>query len=273
MSSPIIPSRAKDLAAVSMSATTLLADPVADRRTSATPVSSKKRLPRWHSLTPSVKHTRTEPAGSSTVTSGRLMSGLNLANVDDELCGRVATNLGMPAPTGNPAAGEQPSAALSQAPGSSGPISGRNVAVLVADGVDSLGVDKLRKALKAEGANLYVVGPRGGELAGEGGPVSVDRAVLTTQSVEYDALVVAGGASAAVVGKDPYTAVNLGEAYRHYKTVGAWGAGREVLEACGIGATAAGVVTGKSVTATFGKQLIEAIGWHRHWDRNRDGNA
>ena len=38
---------------------------------------------------------------------------------------------------------------------------------------------------------------------------------------------VAGGPGAAEVGADPYTALNLGEAYRHYKPIAAWGEGRE----------------------------------------------
>ncbi len=95
----------------------------------------------------------------------------------------------------------------------------------------------------------------------------VDRTVLTTQSVEYDALVVAGGSSALALGADPYTAVNLGEAYRHHKVVAAWGEGRAVLEACGIPADSPGVVVGERVDAAFAGRLVESIGWHRHWDR------
>ena len=95
----------------------------------------------------------------------------------------------------------------------------------------------------------------------------MDRTSLTTQSVEYDALVVAGGEGAEVVGRDPYTAVNLGEAFRHCKTIGAWGDGRAVLERCGIAAEAPGVVVSGVANASFADELVEAIGWHRHWDR------
>ena len=61
----------------------------------------------------------------------------------------------------------------------------------------------------------------GGSVKAKRGSLAVDRTVLTTQSVEYDALVVAGGASAALVGADPYAAVNLGEAFRHHKPLAA----------------------------------------------------
>jgi len=125
----------------------------------------------------------------------------------------------------------------------------------------------LRQALGAEGANLYVVAPTGGTVPGAGGPLPVDRTILTTQSVEYDALVVAGGDSAAVLGTDPYTAVNLGEAFRHHKVLAAWGEGQAVLEACGITDGLAGIVFGDAADDAFADRLVEAMGWHRHWER------
>jgi catalase len=90
---------------------------------------------------------------------------------------------------------------------------------------------------------------------------------MTMHSVEYDALVVAGGPGAAEVGADPYTALNLGEAYRHYKPIAACGEGRDVLEACAVTSGAEGVVTGARVNRAFANDLIAAIGWHRHWGR------
>lgn len=191
----------------------------------------------------------------------------NLAEVDAELCGRIALNLGMDTPTGAPATDAGSSPALSQVPTGPGPIMGRTIGVLAGDGVDDAGVEVLRLALDAEGATLYVVAPTGGSVDGSGGPLAVDRTVLTTQSVEYDALVVAGGASASALATDAYTAVNLGEAFRHHKVVAAWGEGRAVLEACGISTDAAGVVIGEDADDGFAGQLIESMGWHRHWDR------
>jgi catalase len=191
----------------------------------------------------------------------------NLANVDGELCARVAATLGVPAPHGAPAADAGVSPALSMEPTAPGPIVGRTVGVLVADGVDAAGVLALRAALEAQGAVLYVIGPHGGSVKAMRGSLAVDRTVLTTQSVEYDALVVAGGASAAVVGADPYAAVNLGEAFRHHKPLAAWGEGVRVLTECGM-AGAPGVVEATSATKAFTKELIEAIGWHRWWERS-----
>ncbi len=191
----------------------------------------------------------------------------NLANVDTELCGRVALNLGVDAPSGSPATDAGSSAALSQIATAPGPIAGRVVGVLVDADVDGAGVKALRQALDAEGAILYVIAPTGGAVRGGRWPVPVDRTVLTTQSVEYDALVVAGGASAAALGVDPFAALNLGEAFRHHKVVAAWGDGQAVLERCGITSDMAGVVVGDSADADFAGRLIESMGWHRHWDR------
>jgi catalase len=193
----------------------------------------------------------------------------NLANVDADLCQQVATNLGLPVPEGAPATDAGSSPALSQKPLAPGAIEGRTVAVLAADGVDAAGVEALRKAVSAAGANLFVVGPHGGTIEGDGksDAVAVDRTVLTTDSVEYDALVVASGASAATVGGDPWTALALGEAYRHHKTIAAWGDGATVLDRLGVRAGQPGVVVGADADGDFTTGLIEAIGWHRHWDR------
>ena len=89
-----------------------------------------------------------------------------------------------------------------------------------------------------------------------------------TQSVEYDALVVAGGSGAEAYVDDPYCAMNLAEAYRHYKPIAAWGVGRAVLEGCGISDDLPGVVSAASASRAFIASLLEAVGWHRYWERD-----
>ncbi len=190
----------------------------------------------------------------------------NLANVDAELCAQVADALGLPAPSGAPAADAGESAALSLVPVAPGPVVGRAVGVLVDDGVDGKGVAIVRTALEDAGASVYVIAPKGGAVHAARGALDVDRAVLTTDSVEYDALVVAGGAAADALGADPWTAINLSEAFRHHKTIAAWGDGVELLDRLGLRG-APGVVEAASATKAFAKDLVKAIGWHRHWDR------
>jgi catalase len=196
----------------------------------------------------------------------------NLANVDTELCERVATNLGLPVPEPTvPPVAAGASAALSQVPAGPGPIAGRVVGILVAPGTDAAGVDTVRQAVVGAGATAYVIGPHAGVVAADGsgeGTVPVDRSAMTTRSVEYDALVVAGGAAGAgALAADPFAAMNLQEAFRHHKTVAAWGAGRDVLVQAGVAADAAGVVTADEAATSFTDALVEAVGWHRHWDR------
>ena len=62
----------------------------------------------------------------------------NLANVDRELCARVAAGLGLRPPSGKPASAV-PSPALSQITGRPGPITGRVVGVVAGAGLRSRG--------------------------------------------------------------------------------------------------------------------------------------
>jgi catalase len=192
----------------------------------------------------------------------------NLANVDAELTSAVATNLGKVPPKGKPAKSGKGSPALTLIPSQPSPIVGRVVGILATDDVDTAGVISLSAAMTAAGAIVMVIAPHGGAIGGTAGPIGVDKSAMTTQSVEYDALVVAGGPGAEELGSDPYTALNLGEAFRHYKPIAAWGEGRSVLESCAIPSDAPGIVTEAGASRTFAKKLIEAMGWHRHWDRS-----
>jgi catalase len=191
----------------------------------------------------------------------------NLANVSAVLTERVAASLGKEAPRGKPAKNILVSPALSLLPSESGPIAGRVVGVYAADGVDGTGLASVSKALESAGAVVTIIAPHGGTITSEGGPVAVTKSALTTQSVEYDALIVAGGEGAEAFAHDPYIAVNLTEAYRHYKPIAAWGTGVQVLEGCGISDEAPGIVMAQSPKRAFSAALIEAIGWHRHWER------
>ncbi|WNV85927.1 catalase [Umezawaea sp. Da 62-37] len=186
-----------------------------------------------------------------------------LANVDAELCARVAAGLGLPAPKGEPARGVVPSPALSQLTTAVGPVAGRVVGVVAGPGADLAGIGKLRKAVEAKGAVLHVVAQIGGELKRGRATETVERTFLATRSIEYDAVVVAAG----TVANDPRLVVLLQEAFRHCKALGAWGDGAAVLEAAGIDTSAAGVVLGDSVAKPYTTALLTALGKHRAWDR------
>ena len=116
----------------------------------------------------------------------------NLANVSAELVAQVAANLGTTAPHGTPTTDIEPSPALSLIPFEPGPIAGRVIGVFADDGVDVAGLAAVRSPLERAGAVVAVIAPHGGTITSPDGPVEVTKSALTTQSVEYDALIVAG---------------------------------------------------------------------------------
>jgi catalase len=56
-------------------------------------------------------------------------------------------------------------------------------------------------------------------------------------------------------------------AYRHCKTLAAWGDGDAVLTGAGIDLEGPGVAVGTSLDKSFTDTLIAALGRHRAWDR------
>ena len=188
-----------------------------------------------------------------------------LAEVDAELCTRVAAGLGLPAPDrlGAPIV-VTPSPALSQIPLQPGGITGRVVGVVANSAADLAGIGALRKALLAEKAVLRVIAPTGGALRGDRSSEIVERTLLTTRSVEFDAVVIAGGTAGL---RDVKLTVLLQEAFRHCKPLAAWGNGAQVLVDAGIDATAPGVVLAGAADGDLAAELVRLLGLHRVWDR------
>jgi catalase len=187
-----------------------------------------------------------------------------LANVDAGLCAQVAAGLGLAAPGGTPPSEVTLSPALSQVVTEPGPIAGRKIGVIADAGADLAGIGKLRKAAAKLGATVLVIAPAGGVLGRDARQEPVDRTLLTARSIEFDALIVAGGTTAS---GDIKLVLLLQEAFRHSKALGAWGDGTVVLETAGIPADSAGVVTGEAVVKSFTDQLAAAVGLHRVWER------
>jgi catalase len=187
-----------------------------------------------------------------------------LANVDTGLCEQVAAGLGLPAPAGSPPEDVTLSPTLSQVVTEPGPIAGRKIGVIADAGADLAGIDKLRKAAGKLGASVLVVAAVGGVLSHGARRETVERTLLAARSIEFDAVVVAGGTTPS---GDIKLVLLLQEAFRHDKVLGAWGDGTAVLEAAGIPADSAGVVTADTVAKSFTDQLTAAVGLHRVWER------
>ena len=233
-----------------------------------------------------------------------------LSQVDRSLAGQVAEELGIAVPSkidgplnqsipadANPkdfqpgrARPMPPSPALSIANTPNAPeptIRTRKIAALVADGFDAAGLNAIKKALTAGGAQLKIIAPRLGTVkAAGGGEVAVDASLRTTASVLFDAVYVAGGDAAAKTLAANADALHfVDESFRHCKAIAATGAGRDVLGASYVGlkgaidldagddglATAGGVVTGGDTQAAkVAAAFVVAIAAHRHWEREAD---
>ncbi|TFV52520.1 catalase [Blastococcus sp. TF02A_35] len=194
-----------------------------------------------------------------------------LARIDEKLCAQVAAGLGLPVPKKikpEKVRGESP--ALRQIKPTPFPIDGRIVGVVAGPKADLKGIAKLREALEAEGAQVKVIAPHGGQLVSGRDVEIVERTFATGRSIEFDAIVVADGAPK---DGDFRALVMLQEAFRHLKGIGAWGDGVEVLRAAGIDPKAPGVITGKKANAAMSAETIAALGMHRAWDRQPLVNA
>ena len=203
---------------------------------------------------------------------------LVLANVDGELCTRVAEGLGLPAPTatGRPKK-VTASPTLSQL-GKAWPTDGRMIGIVV-DPADLGGVRTVRTAILAAGMVPLLIAPTGGVLDGD--DLQAQRTFLTARSVEFDALLLAtspppaadalphadekAGAVNGASPVDPRVVLMVQECYRHAKAIGGWGDAKVALEAAGCG-SGVGVVLGDDPATVFG-EVHTLLGSHRVWER------
>ncbi len=211
-----------------------------------------------------------------------------LVHVDPILAEDVARAIGVevfaPHTPRRPGTGRTPmSPALSMVNAPHDSIATRTVAALVADGVHTQDVQRLRQALEAGGAVVDLVAPSLSNVTGDDGTVFVPRcSFLTTSSVLYDAVVVPGGAESitslaglAVVGQF------LRDAWRHCKPMAfAGGSGHllavqlpapDALDRPGVatGDRWLGVVSGDSVDDTFLADFEAGLRLHRAWARQQ----
>ncbi|MEJ7697209.1 MAG: DJ-1/PfpI family protein [Candidatus Limnocylindrales bacterium] len=168
------------------------------------------------------------------------------------------------------------SAALSMAGFVPGSIATRKVAILVAPKFDGAGVAALVKALAAEGAKGQLVGPVVGEIKSDDGQVhEAGFSILTTASVLFDAVYVAGGPGAADWSSETDAIEFVRDAFKHCKTVGASGEGIRLLEAAQIPvgeesgpapADAATIVAAKG-TRAVAQRFVKSMADGRLWSR------
>ncbi|MCV7282188.1 catalase [Mycolicibacterium flavescens] len=184
-----------------------------------------------------------------------------LANIDPDLCAKVAEGLGLeaPAPTVVPADPEVLSPALSQV-GQEWPVEGRQIGILTGPESDLAGVAAAVTAI-ANAKNVpFVVATHGGTLEHDGGAIPVSRTYATARSVEFDAILIAGSPANAKA----KTIVD--EMYRHHKAIAMLPEGTGLAAVAAVPTDGPGLFSGDSAT-TLVQSLLDALGQHRVWDR------
>ena len=219
----------------------------------------------------------------------RVVAQLN--SVDHRLATEVGAGIGIAEPDSvhtPPATRTSPALSQAIAPGET--IATRRVAVLVANGVDGAGLDRVRAELRRRGALIELLAPVDAPVrTAAGDDLPVDRALNTMASVLYDAVLVpCGPDSVATLRRDGYAMHFVIEAYKHAKPIAAFGSGVDLLREAGVGdtrlATDTAVTTDHGVVTStaaaddldtdLGDELATVfageIARHRAWERPTD---
>ncbi|MEJ7606791.1 MAG: catalase [Bryobacteraceae bacterium] len=150
------------------------------------------------------------------------------SRVDMQLASGIALGLGEPAPSAPSGVKRESrsSAALSIIANTpKGNIKTMTVAVLATNGVDDRSLDAVRSALKAAGARAEVVSERPGTIrSASGKEIAVDKTLLTTESIMFDAVYIPGGPASVAWLMEQGDAIHfVREAFKHLKAIGAAG--------------------------------------------------
>lgn len=222
-----------------------------------------------------------------------------LTYVDKGLAAQVAYGLGLHVPAdiglinqGIPADAEpetyQPtlnegsrtrSAALSMAGYVLDSIKTRKIAILAADGVNENSLTTVKEILLADGAVVEVIAPRLGTIISDNDvEITVNRSLLTSASVLYDAVYVPGGTNSVATLEANADAIHfLNEAFKHCKPIAADADAWQVLEATYFSKKLPEDNTDETVmreglvihtdVEELAPQFIKTIKMHRFWQR------
>ena len=163
------------------------------------------------------------------------------------------------------------SPALSMANTKKDSIKSRQVAILIADGVDENAVTQMKNALMGGKAMVKLVAPKLGIIKGaKGGALKADQTFLTTASVLFDAVYVPGGAKSIVAllqEQEPVDFVN--EAFKHCKAIALDNEAVDLFNATYSARLAGDKAQPGVIINGSPKQFINAIAQHRFWEREK----
>lgn len=196
-----------------------------------------------------------------------------LGNIDTFLAEQVAISVGAKKPANaKPMEVTLTSPALSQENTVKLPDT-RKVAILADNGFNGAEVMGLMEMLKKSGMKGEIISKNLGMIKGDDGKeLEVNHTLLTSSSVLYDALYVAGGQqSVDSLMQKKEAAYFVDEAFSHFKAVGAGKEAAALLAKAGIAFEGGvpGVVLFENTSEVAGEsqKFIDAIIQHRHWNR------
>lgn len=202
----------------------------------------------------------------------------HLLNIDIALAQGVADNLGIaltadqlntpPAPDVH-GLKKDDSLSLYAVPG--GEIKGRQVALLVSDGVKSADVLAVLQSLKAVGVHTKLLAPHMGQVVADDGSIlPVDATFAGLPSLTFDAVFVPDGNIDALLlsGDSRYY---LLEAYKHLKVIGLSGEARRFKTQFALqdDEEEEGIVDGLKADSAMMGAFIDAMKAHRVWARSQ----
>lgn len=188
-----------------------------------------------------------------------------IAHIHLELAKEVAANIGVREPLTGGSNVTKSSPALSQMNTVHKPDT-LKIAVVLDEGFNDTEVETAIQGLKKFHTYPTVISSKLGKIKGENGTEIEAVATFDTgDPVLFDALYVAGGknSSNGFVKKVSYM---VQETFKHFKPIGAMGAGIEILRKNGV-TEEPGVIT-EDKAENFITKYIDAVAAHRHWNRN-----
>ncbi|MBD9659144.1 catalase HPII [Pantoea sp. PNT03] len=202
----------------------------------------------------------------------------HLLQIDVTLAQAVATNLGLklsdeqlntvPPKDVN---GVKKDDSLSLYAQPSGDIKGRQVALLLSDGVKAADVLAILQALKAQGVHAKILAAHMGQvLADDGSVLPVDATFTGLPSLTFDAVIVPDGNIDALLlsGDARYF---LLEAYKHLKAIGLSGDARRFKAQFNVqdNEVEEGLVEDVKAEGTFMADFLSVMASHRVWSRSK----
>lgn len=150
-----------------------------------------------------------------------------------------------------------------------GPLKGRQVALLVSDGVEAADVLAALQALKAEGIHAKLLASHMGNLlASDGSTLPIDGTIEGNPSITVDGVVVPNGNLDALL-LDGASRHYILEAYKHLKPIALGGDARRFKQQLGLkdGDNEAGISEDTAVSDKLMQAFLADLRQHRVWSR------